>query len=447
MATSTPPPSILQLATDILAHAKTIHQHLESNGIPQPGFDRDSPLHFPSDAEIQGSRMALIEAAKAIYDLAVGPTNGITWSSLTSKFETVVLRAITTYNLAEAVPLHGEASFAQIAAASNLHEDFVTRIIRYATTSHIFKESRPGWVIHTAASRAILEDHLLRSFLAINADEGLSAAAKINEANDKYGHTGSRYETAFCVANGLEGEDMFGFMERPDQQWRKKRFAECMQYRAKNEESTSAVNKECDPLLNGSFDWDAIGEGLVVDIGGGLGHICASIARNHPKPRFLVQDLASVVSQGKTSIESEEESVKSRISFIESDFWSPQTVEADVYFMRLVMHDWSDEGCAKILKNIIPKMKPNSRIVIVDAILAEANTIPKLFEKLQRTLDLSMMMLVGGKERTGQDWELLMRKADPRLRIVKMSLPPGSQFGLIEVALDRRSAPFLSGKL
>lgn len=257
-------------------------------------------------------------------------------------------------------------------------------------------------MIHTAASRAILEDHLLRSFLAINADEGLSAAAKINEANDKYGHTGSRYETAFCVANGLEGEDMFGFMERPDQQWRKKRFAECMQYRAKNEESTSAVNKECDPLLNGSFDWDAIGEGLVVDvspeklplfpeytlisiqIGGGLGHICASIARNHPKPRFLVQDLASVVSQGKTSIESEEESVKSRISFIESDFWSPQTVEADVYFMRLVMHDWSDEGCAKILKNIIPKMKPNSRIVIVDAILAEANTIPKLFEKLQR---------------------------------------------------------------
>lgn len=70
-----------------------------------------------------------------------------------------------------------------------------------------------------------------------------------------------------------------------------------------------------------------------------------------------------------------------------------------------------------------------------------------LTASVNRTLDLSMMMLVGGKERTGQDWELLMRKADPRLRIVKMSLPPGSQFGLIEVALDRRSAPFLSGKL
>lgn len=75
-------PTILQLATDILAHAKAIHQHLESKGHPQPSFDQDAPLQFPSDVEIQGSRMALIEAAKTIYDLTVGPTNSITWSAL-----------------------------------------------------------------------------------------------------------------------------------------------------------------------------------------------------------------------------------------------------------------------------------------------------------------------------------------------------------------------------
>jgi len=186
-----------------------------------------------------------------------------------------------------------------------------------------------------------------------------------------------------------------------------------------------------------------------------VGHISASIAQKHQKPRFLIQDLASVVSEGKTSIESEVGSVKSRISFMEHNFWDPQTVTADVYFMRMVMHDWSDEGCIKILKNIIPKMKENTRIVIVDAVLPDANTIPMVYEKLQRyvsssyllgewaadltqnrTMDLSMMTLVGGKERSGQEWELLMQKADPRLKIVKVSLPPGSQFGLIEVALD-----------
>lgn len=162
------------------------------------------------------------------------------------------------------MPLRGEASFAQIAAATDLHEDFVTRIIRYAATSRIFKESRPGWVIHTAASRALLEDKLLRGFLVATTDGGFAAAAKLNEAVDKYGHTGSRYETAFCVAFGLEREDFFDFMERPEQQWRKAKFAECMQFRARNEEAASAVSKECDPLLNGSFDWDAVG--LVVDV-------------------------------------------------------------------------------------------------------------------------------------------------------------------------------------
>jgi hypothetical protein len=174
------------------------------------------------------------------------------------------MRAINSYNFVQAVPLRGEASFAQIAAATSLSEDFVTRIIRYAATSHIFKEIHPGWVIHTAASRALLEDKLMRSFVALVTDEGLTAAAKINEAVDKWCHSGSRYETAFNLAFGVEGQDIFGFWEQPEEEWRKVRFAEAMMYRAKNEEGCTAGGNECDPILNGSFDWNAVD--LVIDV-------------------------------------------------------------------------------------------------------------------------------------------------------------------------------------
>jgi 6-hydroxytryprostatin B O-methyltransferase len=119
-------------------------------------------------------------------------------------------------------------------------------------------------------------------------------------------------------------------------------------------------------------------------MGGGMGHICKTIARHFPKPRFLVQDLASVIAQGKASLESGEESIKNRISFMEHNFWQPQTVEADVYLLRLILHDWSDEGCARLLKNIIPKMGSNSKIVIVDSVLHAANIAPKAVEKLLR---------------------------------------------------------------
>ncbi|KAF8247152.1 S-adenosyl-L-methionine-dependent methyltransferase [Wilcoxina mikolae CBS 423.85] len=396
--------TILEQATKLLKHAESIHQYIEANNLTRPSFDQDAPLMFPLTPEIQNSWIMLLKASKTIYELVAGPRDSINWAAIT--FETAVLRAIDRYDIPEAVPVRGEASFASIASATGLPETFVTRIIRYAATSHIFYE-------HSRDST----------------DEGFAEAAKLNEAVDKYGDSEKPNETAFNVAFGTD-EQYFTFLERPDQQRRQSKFADYMRFVSASYEGPS-------PLLDGSFDWGAIGDGVVVDIGGGVSHVSTQIAHLHPKLRFVVQDLPAVVAQGTVIVNAETEvDVASRISFMEHNFWEPQPVkEADVYFLRGVLYDWADKPCINILRNIIPAMKKGGKILIMDRVLPEPSTQPKVVEKLHRALDLTVLIHHNGRERARGDWEDLVSRTDSRLGIVKISTPLGSRMGLIELEL------------
>jgi hypothetical protein len=117
-----------------------------------------------------------------------------------NKFDCVSLRAFDRYNIPEAVALEGETSFASIAENTGLDEDFVSRIIRFASTNRIFRETKPGWCIHTAASRAMIENRGMRQFLGVMSDEVYEASAKVNAAEDLYHDSGEADETAFQMA-------------------------------------------------------------------------------------------------------------------------------------------------------------------------------------------------------------------------------------------------------
>jgi len=59
--------------------------------------------------------------------------------------------------------------------------------------------------------------------------------------------------------------------------------------------------------------------------------------------------------------------LKDRINFQAHDFWTPQSVkDADVYFIRFCLHDYSDDDAVKIQRNIIPAMKHGARLVVMD---------------------------------------------------------------------------------
>lgn len=103
----------------------------------------------------------------------------------------------------------------------------------------------------------------------------------------------------------------------------------------------------------------------------------------------MVEDLPEVVSENEPKFKQAPESeipahVKNQVKFLAHNFFEPQPIEADVYLLRYILHDWSDANCAAIIKNLIPKMKSNTRIIIVDVLLDWTEQAPLVRAKVQR---------------------------------------------------------------
>ncbi|KAF6794659.1 O-methyltransferase family protein [Colletotrichum musicola] len=172
---------------------------------------------------------------------------------------------------------------------------------------------------------------------------------------------------------------------------------------------------------------------LVVDVGGGSGHVSKEIARANPQLKFVVQDLEEPIRLGK-SIYGE---AGLPIEWQVHNAFHPQPVKgADVYFMRRVLHDHSDPIATKILRMIVEAMDPTSRILIEDMIA------PDLYgedsEWFTNHADLVMLMMHNAKERTLGQWNTLVENVDERLGIVKVWKGKGDGRGgtaIIEVML------------
>jgi hypothetical protein len=115
-------------------------------------------------------------------------------------------------------------------------------------------------------------------------------------------------------------------------------------------------------------------------MGGARGEISFAIATKFPKLKLIIQDLPSMVSaEAIAAIPTE---LKSRVSFQVHDFFTEQDViGADVYFFRLVMHNWSDKYAIKILRALIPALKSGARIMLNDAVLPEPGTVHPVEER------------------------------------------------------------------
>jgi demethylsterigmatocystin 6-O-methyltransferase len=161
---------------------------------------------------------------------------------------------------------------------------------------------------------------------------------------------------------------------------------------------------------------------ILVDVGGGYGQQSINFKKRLPNVsgRVIVQDVPSTLSQAKP-VEG--------IEFIEHDFFQPQTIKgAKFYYLRHIFHDWTDKDCLRILKEIIPVMGPDSRIIIDEVVL------PDIGAPWQAAyMDLTMMYSLGGAERTKTEWENLLNEAglkilqihkyDPKMQAVIVAVP------------------------
>ncbi|KAJ6259658.1 O-demethylpuromycin-O-methyltransferase [Drechslerella dactyloides] len=418
-------PKLSELAAQISANAKIVEDYIEAQGLPYPSFATDGPSNFPipenaETAKIHEARQELLTASKRIYDLATGPNEYLRW--LVWNYNDVsTLHVVTAFDIPNIVPLDGDISYAEIGKQCNVPELKIRRVLRLAMTNRIFYEPRHGYVAHTAASKLLRDDLMMRNWISYNTDDLAPASLKVVEALQKWPESGETSETAFALANG--GESLFQFLgTRPE---RAKRFGTAMSA------FSTGQGYAVEHLVNG-YDWDKLPkDATIVDVGGATGFVSVELAKTHPDFKFVVEDkVKAQLDLGEAQLE---EALKPRFEYRVHDFFTEQPVkDADVYLIRWCMHNWSDKYALIMLKSLVPALKNGSKVIINELALPEPNTSNPWAERRIRTLDMVMMMCLNALEREEGDWERLFAEADPRFRFDGVKQPPGCLMNIVE---------------
>ncbi|MGH9720122.1 MAG: methyltransferase, partial [Bryobacteraceae bacterium] len=157
----------------------------------------------------------------------------------------------------------------------------------------------------------------------------------------------------------------------------------------------------------------------IVDVGGGHGTFLAAILKATPHAEGIVFDAPEVAEGARQVIG--QEGLAARCQAAGGDFFAAVPEGADAYLLKWIIHDWEDEKAVAILKNCRKAIHPGGRLILFESILAEGNEPD--FAKL---MDLNMLVMTGGRERTEAQYKSLLERAGFRLmRAIKIDAPSG----------------------
>lgn len=170
-----------------------------------------------------------------------------------------------------------------------------------------------------------------------------------------------------------------------------------------------------------SYDFSNIRS--LCDIGGGHGHLVCNILREHPQLQGTVLELESTF-KNKELLWAEKMGMANRCKYLAGDMFH-EVPSSDAYIMKMILHDWNDQECVKILSNIQKACPTGGRVLIVEHVVPGPD-IPH-FSKL---FDIHMMCALTGGERTEKEYRELLEKAG--LQYVQTHYPPSKTIGVIE---------------
>ncbi|RWA10853.1 hypothetical protein EKO27_g4273 [Xylaria grammica] len=414
-------PSLTSVAERILARAKKLDAYLEAQNIAYPSFDDDTLDQLPN--ELQDERWALGNDTNELKQLSRGAAQ-TTLDCAFNWTDSLGLRVVYRYKLANAVPLDGTASYAEIAAASGLRENLCQRFLRIAMGNHIFAEDpETQRVRHTAASRLLATDSGLCDAIGLEIDELGPASSKQIDVWEKYEQdVAEPSQSAFTMFNETDKPIFAFFAGKPE---RSRRFGDAMRYFTRGE------TWDLRHMLT-SFNWSSIDQpgAQVVDIGGGNGQISQYLARRTTHVHYIVQDLAHVVSQAPSQLPSD---LADRVEFVEHDFFTPQTMEPPAAFiMRWILHNWADKYATRILQGLVPAMRKGTKVLIYEYVL-EDHPVTDLTGRFGFQMGSIMTTTFNAQERTAGEYERLLKGADPRYVVDAVCRPEGSTMSIVEV--------------
>ena len=153
---------------------------------------------------------------------------------------------------------------------------------------------------------------------------------------------------------------------------------------------------------------DSPGSRRIGDIGGGRGHLLRAVLESVPDAAGVLFDLPQVVAR-------EAAMASDRVSVQPGDFFQDELPVCDTYLMMNVIHDWADAEAVKILRAVRKSAPMDARLLLIESILPETTGAHPVRNDPILNLDVAMLAITGGRERTLAEYQALLAAAGFRL--------------------------------
>ena len=149
----------------------------------------------------------------------------------------------------------------------------------------------------------------------------------------------------------------------------------------------------------------------IVDVGGGRGALLRGVLKRYQSVRGTLYDSESVLTNVTINA-----AMEPRLARVAGNFLDSVVIGADTYILHRVLHDWSDENAIRIVRNCRKAMLPTGRLLVIE-------TSPECSPNNWSGLDLLMMMMLDGKERTELELRSILLASDFKTNMVLRSNP------------------------
>lgn len=265
-----------------------------------------------------------------------------------------------------------------LAASVGAYPDALGRVLRLLAAHGVFEMQGGDTFGHSPASRLLKTDHP-QSMRAFARMFGLPIFWATFEALEHSVRTG------LPAASEVFPE---GFWE----------------YLAQRPEEGRVFNAAMGAKAHGAVagilsSYDFSGFSMIGDIGGGSGHLLRAILDAEPNVKGVLFELPHVIEEA-SGISSK------RLTLQAGDFFRDDLPSCDAYLLMEIIHDWADEESIAILKAVRQAAPPHAKLLLIETIIP-GDPGPDW----SKMLDIHMLALLGGRQRTRQEYEALLARS------------------------------------
>ncbi|MCI2423069.1 methyltransferase [Saccharopolyspora sp. K220] len=330
-------------------------------------------------------------------------------------FRTQAVRVVAALRVADLLE-DGPLSVAELAARTGVSAPLLLQVLRMVASLGLLRSEPDGDGVHQRYALTDLGRYLQDGHPSAARDMLLTLAGPTAWAC--LGVLLERLTTARSGTSIAHGVDTFVdvLRQRPIEH-------------AAHSRSMIAVHGDEPPAVARALDLSQT-TGTIVDVGGGVGTLLIHLLARNPHLRGMLVDLPGVVDHARAAVI--DAGVADRAQIAVGDYFEAVVpAAADVYLLSHILHGWDEQSCLSILRHCAAAMRPDSRLYLVESVLPPGDQ-----PHFGKTLDMVMLTLTSGRERTADEYAALLAAAGLRLRRV---IPTDSAASVLEVVRDTAS--------